>query len=247
MTANQLALYYHSHYSQETADLPFWLLWVDQQGGPILELGCGSGRILRPLAEEGYTVYGIDNDKHMLSFAQSTLTDEVRKHVILIRADMRYTCLTARFPLVILPCNTYSTVDVQQRPLVLNRVRFHLAAGGVFVLSMPNPLLLAELPHESDIQIETTFPHPQGGDPVQVSSQWSRDMGDVLFDWHYDRLFPDGRVERQTISVRHYLQELGDIFDDFSRAGFREVSTMGDYDRSGFGPDSPYLIIAARA
>jgi hypothetical protein len=111
---------------------------------------------------------------------------------------------------------------------------------------MPNPYSLAELAFESETQIETTFLHPQDGDPIQVSSQWSRDMEKVVFNWHYDRLLPDGQVERQTLSDLHYLQDLGDIQEDFSSAGFKRISTLGDFDRSDFTPQSPYLIIVAR-
>jgi SAM-dependent methyltransferase len=247
MTANELALLYHAHHSQEADDLPFWLMWAQQQSGPILELGCGSGRILLPLAKAGYPVFGIDNDRRMLSFLQSRLTEDVRKNVTLIRTDIRYYCLAARFPLVIFPCNTYSTIEISQRRLVLNRVRLHLLVEGVFIVSMPNPYLLAGLPPEGENQIETTLPHPPSGDPVQVSSQWRCGVDEVTFKWHYDRLHPDGQVERQTLSVRHCLQELDDILGDFSKAGFKDVSFLGDYDRTEFGPDSPHLIIAARA
>jgi SAM-dependent methyltransferase len=247
MAANNLALLYHTHHSLEADDLPFWLTWAQQQGGPILELGCGSGRILLPLAEAGYPVFGIDNDRRMLSFFQSRFTEGVCENVTLIRADIRYYCLSARFPLVIFPCNTFSTIEIQQRRLVLNRVRLHLSIDGVFVVSMPNPYLLAGLLPEGENQIETTFPHPPSGDPVQVSSQWQCGLDEVTFIWHYDRLHPDGQVERETLSVRHYLQDLDDFLADFSDAGFKDVSVLGDYDHSEFNPQAPHLIVIARA
>jgi ubiquinone/menaquinone biosynthesis C-methylase UbiE len=42
---------YHIHHNAHTEDLPFWLKLAQQQGGPVLELGCGTGRVLIPLIQ----------------------------------------------------------------------------------------------------------------------------------------------------------------------------------------------------
>ena len=60
--------FYHAHHNAFRSDIPFWLDLARRQGSPILELGCGTGRVLIPLAEAGYTVYGLDIDPEMLEF-----------------------------------------------------------------------------------------------------------------------------------------------------------------------------------
>ena len=57
-----LARLYHAHHSRNLEDLPFWQELARQQGSPILELGCGSGRVLLPLARAGYNVVGLERE-----------------------------------------------------------------------------------------------------------------------------------------------------------------------------------------
>jgi SAM-dependent methyltransferase len=227
-------------------DLPFWLSWAQQLGSPILELGCGTGRVLLPLAEAGHSVFGLDHDPGMLNFLQERIPEAVKKRVILIRGDMRNYCVSGRFPLIIMPCNTYSSLSISDRRTVLNRVRLHLQPKGVFILSMPNPRLLSELPVEGDPQEEISFFHPVTSYPVQVSSQWEIDREGVRFQWHYDHLHPDGRIERKTISSLHYFQGFDQIVHDIVEAGLEVIHTWGNFDRTSYTPESPNLIIAVR-
>lgn len=243
---SSLPLLYHTHHTLMSDDLPFWLAWAHQQGAPILELGCGTGRILVPLAEAGYSVFGIDNAADRLDFLRKRLAPELRSKVVLIGADFRHICLTSRFPLIIMPCNTFSTLDAQAQVQALARLRLHLAHDGVFVVSMPNPMLLKDLPPEGAEEIETAFDHPQSGHLVQVVSQWERKLEKVTFYWHYDHILPDDKIDRQTLSAQHYIQEVSQIVQHFKETGFTIVEMYGDYDCEPFDPDAPYLILVAK-
>ena len=53
-------IYYHLQHREMTEDLPFWKRMAKEMGNPILELGCGTGRVLHPLMEAAYDVSGID-------------------------------------------------------------------------------------------------------------------------------------------------------------------------------------------
>ena len=68
-----LARYYDQIHTTLTADVPFILKQVKKQGGPVLELGCGTGRLLFPLAEAGFPVTGVDNSSEMLNIARQRL------------------------------------------------------------------------------------------------------------------------------------------------------------------------------
>ncbi len=68
-TDNLFPLFYHAQHQNYLEDLPFWLGLAATQGSPILELGCGSGRVLLPLALAGHRVLGIDNDAWNACFA----------------------------------------------------------------------------------------------------------------------------------------------------------------------------------
>jgi ubiquinone/menaquinone biosynthesis C-methylase UbiE len=76
-----------------TDDLAFYAGLAGTQGGPVLELGCGSGRVLVPLARAGHHVVGVDTSPHMLALAREKLATEapeVAARARLVQADLRY-------------------------------------------------------------------------------------------------------------------------------------------------------------
>lgn len=243
-----LPLLYHIHHTIEANDIPFWLAQAEQFPGPILELGCGTGRVLLPLAETGARIFGVDKDATMLALLRANLPESRSAQVTLIRGDFRHFCLTSRFGLILMPCNTFSTLPIPDRQAVLNRVRLHSLPGAHFVVSMPNPLFLAELPPTGEPEVELIFIHPLSGHPVEVTSQWQPRPRGVEFQWHYDHLIPGGRVQRQSMRAYHLHQEIDGIYAAFEKAGLHIIATQGDYDGEAFDPDeSVEFIITARA
>lgn len=73
-------------------DIPLLLDYAAAQGGPVLELACGTGRVVLPLARAGHLVTGIDSSPQMLAQARAKLApepEEVRQRVTLVHGDMR--------------------------------------------------------------------------------------------------------------------------------------------------------------
>ena len=237
---------YHSHHIRNPEDQDFWLDLAKHHGARILELGCGTGRVLLPLAEAGYRTYGLDRDAQMLSFLKDITPVGLRSQVNTFQGDLCAYHLAAQFSLILLPCNTYSTLSPIQRAQALRRVRQHLQPSGIFAASMPNPALLEILPLRSDPEIEEVFPHPQDGEPVQVSSAWKRTRQQVAFTWHYDHLLPDGKVDRTTQQVTHYITHKETITGEFNAAGLEICDLYGDFDKSPYTIQASYLILLAR-
>jgi SAM-dependent methyltransferase len=243
-------LLYHAHYSRHLEDLPFWLDLADQIGDPILELGCGSGRVLIPLIRAGHRTFGLDNDFAMLTLLKDNLLVECNAERAnsspVFQADLCSFHLSVLFPLILVPCNTWSTLDPAARQRSLKQIRAHLSPGGLFVASVPNPALLLDLPASSDAEYEESFEHPLSGNPVQVSSAWNRDQAHFNVSWYYDHLLPDGTVDRVRVDAAHHLSTAENYLDELRAAGLQVSTTWGDFDRSAFGPDSEHLILAAR-
>jgi SAM-dependent methyltransferase len=237
---------YHAHHSLHPEDLPFWLELAHKQSGLILELGCGTGRVLIPLLAAGFRAYGLDYDLEMLRFLRFNLPLGQQNELPVFLADMADFRLAMQFPLILLPCNTLSTLAPEQRLATLACVRLHLVPGGLFAASLPNPLILAEMPRRGPEEIEETFPDPVSGDPVQVSSAWRRGAHHFTVTWHYDRLLPDGQVERLTAQASHSLEPAEAYFAALEQAGLHVSTVYGDFDRSPYTADSPYLILVAR-
>lgn len=237
---------YHAHHSRHMQDLPFWLGLAELQRGPLLELGCGSGRILIPLAEAGYRVTGIEIDPGMLQVLRANLAANLLPKVELIEADFTDFQVKEKYPLVILPCNTYSTLDAAHRRALLACVASCLSTGGVFAAGLPNPALLRQMPSYGDPEVEEVFPHPLDGRAVQVSSSWRRTATGVTIAWDYQHEFPDGQPRVIHREVRHQMVNVQTYLSELHRAGFSAVELIGDFDGSSYHRQSDQLILAAK-
>jgi SAM-dependent methyltransferase len=240
--ALEQAEFYHYHHQEYTEDMPFWLALAENYGDPILELGCGTGRVLLRLAEAGHPVWGLDQDGEMLAVLRTQAAAVDLPESALHQGDMTHFQLPMAFSLIILPCNTYSTLPSEERTSTLEAVNMHLSPGGVFATSVPNPGRLALLPEKGEPEVETTFTHPHSGNPVQVSSAWSRSGDEVVVRWHYDHLFSDGRVLRTTSEAHHCLTEMKEYLGEFLQMGWN-VKTYGDFEFTPYDCDSIYLIL----
>ncbi len=240
-----LARLYHAHHNRHLEDLPFWLELARQHGSPILELGCGSGRVLLPLRRAGYRVAGLERDPDMLCVLREAMEPGLEGQVGLVQGDMVDFELGERFALIIMPCNTFTTLSAVERRATLDCVRRHLEPHGLFAASLPNPALLQRLPRFSEVEIEESFPHPLDGEPVQVSSGWERSKQSLTIHWHYDHLLPDGRVERVSMQASHALSPAEVYLAELEVAGLHLVERYGDFDRSPYTLDAPSLILLA--
>src|ERR1700693_1977082 len=92
--------------NQDLVDLPFYLDLAKRSDGPVLEIACGTGRVLLPIAREGIGIEGVDNSESMLTILRRNLAREpreVRERVTVHEGDMRDFRLAQKFALVIIP------------------------------------------------------------------------------------------------------------------------------------------------
>jgi SAM-dependent methyltransferase len=157
-------------------------------GGPILEVGCGTGRLTRPLAAIGFDVVGLDNDPEMLAWSAP--------RVELVEADMRDFDLTARFPLVIVPYNTLQllTTDDDQRACFASMTR-HLLPDGLLGLEVTDFLTDAT----ADVAPAEALATAEG---ITLYGALVPDAADRLS--HYDRryVFADGTEMADRVTLR---------------------------------------------
>jgi SAM-dependent methyltransferase len=235
-------LLYHAHHRLYQEDLPFWHSLALKHPGTILELGCGTGRVLTYLAKAGLKTVGLDINLEMLKTLKHNLPKGLSLEPSILQADFTVFHLAAKFGLIILPCNTYSTCTADQRKQLLQRVLEHLQTDGVFALSMPNPEQLMQQPGHSETELEEIFPHPLDGEPVQVSSEWERNDQTLTILWHYDHLLSNGSVERLTAQNIQYINSVEYYQQEFRLAGFHILHKFGDYKHTPYDLSSPDLI-----
>ncbi len=249
-----LPAYLHLHHQQYQEDLPFWIFRTEGKD-PVLELGCGSGRVTLPLLEAGRTVVGIDRERPHLDLLTRQLEDHppaLRERLLLVEMDLHHFSCPGCFGAVILPCNTFSSFPPRARQSLTQRIYQTLKPGGIFLVSLPNPGQLAAVhqqllrdPEAGIEAIEGEFPHPETGYPVQVASQLSPGPQGVVWCWHYDHLFPDGRVKRASACTEQFLFSRRELQGEIRAAGLRLVEVCGDFDGRRFRPGSPHLILQA--
>lgn len=241
-TSAQFPALYHTHHSMHPEDLPFWVALARQHTGIVLELGCGSGRVTLALAQAGVEVYGLDHDFQMLRYLRMHLPVEWVDKVHIFQADMGAFRLAQRCALVLMPCNTLSSLDDATRVRTFQNIAAHLQPGGIFAASLPNPAVLQTMPRRGEEELEETFQHPHTGNPVQVSSAWKRTHDEFILTWHYDHLLPDGGVRRFSATTRHKLQGLEEYADELNQAGLSLRSVWGDFDGQPYSDETPNLI-----
>src|ERR1700754_4911824 len=124
--------------SNRKQDLAFYLEQAAASRGPVLELGCGTGRIAIPIAESGVSVTGLDISKKMLERAEqkrTSLAPERRDLLRLIHGDMTSFDLHEQFPLITIPFRPFQhLLSVEAQLNCLTCARRHLAKGGRLVM-----------------------------------------------------------------------------------------------------------------
>lgn len=239
---------YEAYTSDSLEDLPFWRSLAHAASGPLLELGCGTGRVLLDLAAQGFDVTGIDNHPGMLERAASNAR-QLGLFPQLIEADLLHYSLARRFSLILVPCNTFAYFDQQQAEEVLTCTRRHVQPGGLLALDLPHPrTTLAELHALPEDEPVAIFTEPESGHPVQVFAQPEdiQPPGCAAVRWSFDELLPNGGVQRVQHGMQLHLRSSDQMQELLRRTGFTLEASYGDHSRQPLTPDSPRLLILAR-
>lgn len=132
------------HYSDEffDADIPMYLKHAQRSGSPVLELGCGTGRLLIPLAQAGFTVVGLDLYAPMLKAASekiAKLDEAARRRISLVQADMSRFSLKQHFNMAYISANTIFHLSRQEQRECLKHIRDALKPGGAILIDCESP------------------------------------------------------------------------------------------------------------
>lgn len=242
--AAKLAEFYDLVYDTLSADADWCRALAARTGGPVLELGCGSGRVAIPLASDGHRVVGVERSAAMLERARARAR-RAGVELELHEGDVRGLSLGERFPLVLMVLNTFLMLEPGDRRACLARAREHLAEGGRFALHVfqPDPAKVAG--YEGAVVEEGTF-ETESGSRVTVFTSTRATVDRSTFTWTCDEVGDDHVVRRYSrTTTLHYLyrREAELLLDS---AGFSIESLEGDYDGSPADERSPRLLIVAR-
>jgi SAM-dependent methyltransferase len=241
---------------RDRPDVQFFVDAAARAGSPILELGCGTGRVLIPTARAGLTIVGVDGSPDMLRVCRQRLDAEppaVRDRVRLVDADMRDFDLGGqRFTLVTIPFRPFQhllTVDDQLACLAC--IRRQLVEDGTLILDLFNPSLEL-LVHRTAGELsgdEPEFATPDGRHIVRRHRMVAHDRFNQVLDGElvYDVTHPDGTREEIVHAFRTRYLFRFEAEHLLVRAGFRLDELYAGYDRSRYGSTYPgELVMVAK-
>jgi SAM-dependent methyltransferase len=229
-------------------DVPFWRTLSVQAAGPVLELGCGTGRISIPLARAGVSLVGVDRSEAMLARArQRVRRSRVTARPQLLRADIRALPFRREcFPLVIAPYGVLQSL-LRERDLAatLESVAAVLRPGGTFGLE-----LVADLPAWDEYRKRISLSGwrgGRGGAHVTLVETVRQDRGRRLTIFDQQFIERRGRQRRthefsltfRTLSVPQMTRRL-------EKAGFQVSALLGDYRGGPWDPRADVWMILAR-
>ena len=151
---------YDSIFESHHDDLPYWLAFAREGGGPFLDLACGTGRVLVPLLEAGLDGDGLDASEAMLARCREKL-DALDVSPALVQAQMTSFRMPRKYQRVFCAFNAFAhLLDTQAQLAALRCVREHLAEGGAFGLDLgyARPEIWDAKPGERVLEGE--FVHP---------------------------------------------------------------------------------------
>ncbi|MGD0878050.1 MAG: class I SAM-dependent methyltransferase [Anaerolineales bacterium] len=236
---------------RERADVGFFVEAAKESGGAVLEVGCGTGRVLIPTARAGIEITGLDHSPDMLAVCQERLQAEaqgIRSWVRLVEADMRQFELARTFQLVTLPFRPFQHLTtVADQLACLGCIHKHLGEGGKLILDIFNPKLESLVDTNFGIEMadEPEFSLPDGRKVIRRHSVVSRDVANQInhIELIYYVTHPDGRQERlvQAFPMRYLFRFEAEHL--LERAGFKVEQLYADYDKSPYGSKYPGELI----
>lgn len=237
----------HAHFSE---DLDLYRNFAELCGGKILELACGSGRVLLPLAQEGYEATGVDTSAAMLAIAQTQIQAAgVSSHCTLIQQNIISLHIEQKFRLTFIALGSFAHIITRKEQMsALRAIHAHLSPGATFIIDISNA--------------DARYMEELGGHMLHQAT-WQRDDGTLLThfvspstaaDRHllelthfYDQHSQGSAVHRTTITTHLYLFERNEIELLLEQAGFVIKDVYGDYDLSPYQLESPRMICIAEA
>jgi SAM-dependent methyltransferase len=240
---------------RDRRDVDFYVRQAQDSGGPVLELGCGTGRILIPTARAGVDAVGLDSSTVMLAVCRRKLSHEpaeVQSNVRLVEGSMTGFDLGQQFQLVTIPFRPFQhLLTVEDQCSCLSAIRRHLRPGGKLVFDIFNP----SLPHLTgeksvdELMNEPEFTMPDGRRVQRHFRVVSRDLPNQTQEIEiiYEVMNPDGHEGNFTQRFRMRYLFRFEAEHLLARSGFDVEAVYSDFDGSLYGSKYPgELIFIAR-
>jgi len=244
-----IAPYYDLEHANYQDDRDLYLNYAAASGSPVLEIACGTGRLLVPLAQQGIEVVGVDSSPAMLACARQHLEESgLLQQVQLVESDARTLQLSQRFRLAFVALNSFAHfITRTDQRAVLAALHQHLLPSGTLILDLPNADVRRYQQAEGQLFHQGTWTdHSQQAIVSHLIAAASDPETRSLQLTHFYDVHPQGGPLRRTVvQTTLALLSPGEAELLVESSGFQVRHLFGDYDLNPCDNDSPRLIMVA--
>jgi SAM-dependent methyltransferase len=259
-----IARYYDAENEDMTADLAFYseIATRKSEGSEtnnsetdyaILDVGCGTGRVMLHLALEGYRVAGVDTSGAMLERGRRKLKNradlqDLHDQVSFYEGNALNYPYPDTYALILLPYNALMHFQTpHQQYALLRHLAGALADDGLLVIDLPNAGEAFATVDDGAVTLERSFVEPESGNLVMQQSVSALNRTEQLqyITWIYDEIGPNNVVQRTVapLVLRYTFPAELDLL--LRVCGLRRIERYGDYDEGPFEEGCPRLIVVA--
>lgn len=239
-----LASLYDLEHDTFQDDIPLYAGFASRFGGPILEAGCGTGRLLLPLTGAGHWVTGLDVSRGMLRRARARLGR--LSGARLVQGDLRRPPLRGPYALILLALDAFRLLPTPEAQAgALGVLAALLTPHGGVLIDVENPA--AAPPADGTLVLDWVRPLEDGRSLAKLVSRRydpATQVEDVAL--FYDRTDADGALRRQAFQLRLRSVSAPELRLMLASAGLELEQVYGDYDLGAYRAESPRLIALAR-
>ncbi|MBE2239735.1 MAG: class I SAM-dependent methyltransferase [Caldilineaceae bacterium] len=249
-TFDRFARFYDDDYRNYDDDIAAIAMLAEECDGPILELGCGTGRVLLPLAAAGHRVTGVDISPALLARAAAKLNQQgLASGAQLVEADLRTCDLPQKeFAFAFCTSNTlmHFTTAAEQTAVLRNAAR-HLRPGGRLLVDLFNPDLPRLFAVDGLMELADRWQDVQTGAEVLKWSVRTLDLAEQRQEtlFIYEEIFADGCTQRTAcpFTLRFLWRSEAELM--LQLAGLLVEEVWGDFEGAPYAGDSEHLILIA--
>ena len=235
----------------DKSDIPFFVEMARRYGPLVLELGCGTGRLLLPIAQSGTAIVGLDSSDQMLAICRTKMNvydEQTKVRITLAHGDMVDFQLNQIFSLAFFACNTFNHLISQEHQVKsLCKVYDHLSAEGILIIDNSTPNI-QKFMESNGKQAVYEFVNPANGNKIIDKFTPHYDLIQQLE--HADIVleeYSEGKLIRttrtRTTSTFMFPRELQLLLN---YCGFEVLNIWKNPEQESFDSDAREMIMLAR-
>jgi SAM-dependent methyltransferase len=214
----------------------------------VLELACGTGRLLAPLARAGFAMTGVDSSPAMLERARQRL-EHLELTATLVEQRLETLKLDRQFRTLVLGLDSFGLLLKREDQLrALRALRAHTTHDGRLILDLANGNLRGSAEPPEELLHDLTLPDPETGRPITKfilrRPRPAEQVDELIF--FYDELDERDYVRRKMVELRLRWFTRFEIELLLQSAGWQVDELYGNYDLEPYGAASDRLLIVAR-